>query len=273
MSWFGNKEPWMDPMNSFIADHRNQFKRFVDDICNVPVDELDQSSPSYVTPLSVFHRLHVDSREGFPSLPYLIDRTRDLAGLVNLWLDNVNAPANGEASDTPTLGPPSGDLARFHSLCLGLRQRTQTCTSRADTTEKIPSALSHKWVKVAEQMEVNPSKFWVRRGGSSTPRKSPGDSAESVEEMPFRMRTGSLPVAPAHVLSGEPGPSQENPFEHEKSYGRLQPIDTPHNERRASATTTSPSAQRTSPNEYLESPHSKRSFFSRKSKSSKVGCM
>lgn len=51
--------------------------------------------PAYATPLTILSRLSQSSREGFPSLPYLIDQPRAFASLVMMW-DNYsdNLPQN-----------------------------------------------------------------------------------------------------------------------------------------------------------------------------------
>ncbi len=97
----------MEPMNAFLTSSRESFKHFIDEICYVPPPVTGSSfsggaasSPtyppgvvsaethlSYTTPMTIMHRLPPTSREGFPSLPYLIDQARAFAELVQLWVD------------------------------------------------------------------------------------------------------------------------------------------------------------------------------------------
>ena len=118
MTTFGNKEPWMDPMNIFIGSSKSEFRNFIDQICSVPLKApIKALSPSYATPIQMLGRLPATSREGFPSLPYLIDSAQRFANLVSLWLDHH--PTNqfeNEEDHQP--------LREFHDACLEIQQRT-----------------------------------------------------------------------------------------------------------------------------------------------------
>ncbi|KAH0560012.1 hypothetical protein GP486_003465 [Trichoglossum hirsutum] len=147
MSSFGAKEPWMEPMNRFLTAHRQQFKEFIDTICSVS-PEHDISSmipPSYATPITILARLPPTSREGFPSLPYLIDHARAFAALVTLWLDCV---ARGSSHHTM-----SGDILRFHELCVGLQQRTKECLAKAEQADRPSGPSSFKQEELSDQPE------------------------------------------------------------------------------------------------------------------------
>ncbi|KAI9778425.1 MAG: hypothetical protein M1839_008071 [Geoglossum umbratile] len=150
MSSFGAKEPWMEPMNRFLTAHRQQFKEFIDTMCSVS-PELDVSSaipPSYATPITILARLPPTSREGFPSLPYLIDHARAFAELVTLWLD---CPARTDKHQIM-----DGDVLGFHELCVGLQQRTKECLAKAEQAERPSSNFSFKWEDLLEQLEDHP---------------------------------------------------------------------------------------------------------------------
>ena len=83
MSTFGAKEPWMEPMNRFLQSSRPEFKAFVDQICSVPSERPSQAVPaSFATPIQILGRLPPTSREGFPSLPFLIDSAKSFDFLV-----------------------------------------------------------------------------------------------------------------------------------------------------------------------------------------------
>ena len=92
----------MEPMNAFLTSHRQEFKSFVDELCSISADHRTSTiPPSYATPITILGRLPGTSREGFPSLPYLIDQARECAGLVDVWLDarkeiNPNVPMSEE---------------------------------------------------------------------------------------------------------------------------------------------------------------------------------
>lgn len=118
MTTFGNKEPWMDPMNIFIDSSKKEFRSFIDQICSVPLKAPTKAvSPSYTTPIQMLGRLPATSREGFPSLPYLIDSAQRFANLVSLWLDHFSA----DNFESRTVDQPLRD---FHDACLEIQKRS-----------------------------------------------------------------------------------------------------------------------------------------------------
>ncbi|CAI6342411.1 unnamed protein product [Periconia digitata] len=152
MSAFGTKEAWMEPMNAFLTTHRQEFKTYLDSICGISStsSSAPHIPPSYSTPLAILQRLPPTSREGFPSLPYLVDHARNFAALVDLWLDNTQSSAeNIRATD--------GDLLSFHKICVALRERTGDCLNRAERAERPSSSLSVKWEELVEQLQGSAS--------------------------------------------------------------------------------------------------------------------
>ena len=186
MTTFGSKEPWMSPMNTFLNNNRHTFKAFIDEVCGIRTDEPGDPIPtSYAAPIMIFQKLPTASREGFPSLPHLIDRARNLANLVDIWLEGLQEADkdSGTSHGAKLSNSLTGDLARFHDACLALRQRTRAAWHAADRSERMPSGLAHKWVATAERMEVAPEEFWgVEKAASSivTPDMSVGKSPGSV---------------------------------------------------------------------------------------------
>ena len=112
-------------MNVFLTTHRQEFKDFVDNICGISPDRATSAiPPSYATPITILGRLPSTSREGFPSLPYLIDQARECAGLVEIWLDPRHEVDRSFAW--------SDELKSFDALCEQLRQRTKNARSQAE---------------------------------------------------------------------------------------------------------------------------------------------
>lgn len=184
MASFGTKEPWMEPMNAFLVQHRESFKSFIDDVCYVPVPvststSFGPNSPtsptyppgvvsaeqhlSYTTPMTIMQRLPPSSREGFPSLPYLIDQARSFADLIHLWLEATSALSNKDDSAAlpgkthhdvlAAIEHSEGDLKEFHQLCEELNSRTQECLNRAERAERPDSAQSFQWEHVINQLQ------------------------------------------------------------------------------------------------------------------------
>ncbi|KAI9673067.1 MAG: hypothetical protein M1829_004381 [Trizodia sp. TS-e1964] len=146
MTSFGVKEPWMVRMNQFLTSNRQSFKEYIENICDIsPDSRLFAIPPSYATPITILARLPPTSREGFPSLPYLIDQPRTFSMLVNLWLEHST-----EARKSATL---EGDILTFHHLCVDLQQRAKDCLLKAEQAERPTSLLSLKWEEMIEQLE------------------------------------------------------------------------------------------------------------------------
>ncbi|PVH97023.1 hypothetical protein DM02DRAFT_534083 [Periconia macrospinosa] len=152
MSAFGTKEAWMEPMNAFLTTHRQEFKTYLDSICGISStsSSAPHIPPSYSTPLAILQRLPPTSREGFPSLPYLVDHARNFASLVDLWLDNTQSSAEN-------IRTTDGDLLNFHKICVSLRERTGDCLNRAERAERPSSSLSVKWEELVEQLQGSAS--------------------------------------------------------------------------------------------------------------------
>ncbi|KAL3491618.1 hypothetical protein BJX62DRAFT_121491 [Aspergillus germanicus] len=147
MTTFGSKEPWMEPMNKFLVSHRSEFREFVDSICAIPADRpAPIVTPSYATPIQILGRLPAPSREGFPSLPFLIDHARSFANLIRIWLEV--APAR-----LSTLEEVDPAVQKFHELAVRLQQRTKECLSRAEQAERPNGNLEIKWEELVDNLE------------------------------------------------------------------------------------------------------------------------
>jgi len=146
LSNFGQKEAWMEPMNRFLTGHRQGVKDFIDSICAVPAERNTFALPaSYSTPITILARLPLTSREGFPSLPYLIDHARNFAALVKLWLEATNQDMAPQGLE--------GDLLEFNQLCINLQRRTDDCLLKAESGDRNIDTLSLQWEEIVENLE------------------------------------------------------------------------------------------------------------------------
>ncbi|KAI1251196.1 hypothetical protein MGN70_008257 [Eutypa lata] len=126
LSSFGKKESWMEPMNKFLTVHRQPFKDFIDQLCSISGERHVIAVPaSYSTPTTILSRLTPLSREGSPSLPYLIDQARSYAALVKLWLEYHRT------KNTDVYGY-EGELAEFNEICVALQSRSDECLARIE---------------------------------------------------------------------------------------------------------------------------------------------
>jgi hypothetical protein len=134
-------------MNKFCQASRPEFKAFVDKICSVPSERPSQAvSASYATPIQILGRLPPTSREGFPSLPFLIDSAQSFASLISLWLQK--RPDGLEAKFETDHA-----LRRFHELCTEIQQRTKDCLSSAEPAERPTGGLAPQWERLLEERE------------------------------------------------------------------------------------------------------------------------
>lgn len=183
MATFGTKESWMEPMNSFLTQHRDSFKKFIEDICFVPqsTSSLAVIPPSYSTPNAIKNRLPITSREGFPSLPYLIDDSREYANLVDLWLQ---ASSSGKAATSEE--DPEGPLHKFHDQCTLLHARTQECLSRAERAEGPSSELDFRWEELIESLQGSSGlgTSTPEDTAASTPSETEADDDEPLDDLP-----------------------------------------------------------------------------------------
>ena len=115
----------MEPMNAFIASHRDEFKDYLDQICAISTDQSASRVPpaSYTAPIQIFSRLPRTSKEGFASLPYLVDQPRELAILVNSWVETTDGHRPTEQD--------GDELVAFDRMCYALRDRTRDTVNNA----------------------------------------------------------------------------------------------------------------------------------------------
>ncbi|MCJ1320743.1 hypothetical protein MMC15_006084 [Xylographa vitiligo] len=194
MTSFGSKEPWMEPMNTFLTTHRQDFKVFVDAVCGISSDRATSSiPPSYAAPITILSRLPATSREGFPSLPYLIDQAREFAVLVGMWI---------ETRDEKALEAASEEIRTFDYLCEELRLRTRDCLNQAEQAERPSGTLEVKWEELIEQMDRRtkvPASF-PSEGSTSSSTASPLTASSShgrASPLPSSPRLGrAAPLPP-----------------------------------------------------------------------------
>lgn len=193
----------MEPMNQFLNSHRQEFKEFVDAVCAISPDRSTSAiPPSYATPITILGRLPGTSREGFPSLPYLIDQARECAGLVNLWLDIRD--------DIETCNPMSEELKRFDALCEQSRQKTKDCLNLAEQAERPSGSMEPKWEELVEQM----ARTTKIRGASG--RFTPGTS---IRDGSLRTENSSTSSLGETFFDRKLG-SQDSPTYNERSSAR-----------------------------------------------------
>ncbi|OIW28957.1 hypothetical protein CONLIGDRAFT_563422, partial [Coniochaeta ligniaria NRRL 30616] len=200
LSTIGKKETWTQPMNHFINTQRQPLKDFIDEVCGIPMERNTVTVPaSYSTPITILGRLPPLSREGFPSLPYLIDHARNFAMLVKLWTD-ANPASSSTASDAVAAAGSStrvfdGDLLGFHSLCTAIQRHeiaaldqisNPLAPAEADRLSQLTDVFDRSsLLDVASASSYGSSTaVWTDHelaGGSSSTLRPPGSSGSEVD--------------------------------------------------------------------------------------------
>lgn len=137
----------MEPMNKFLTSAAPEFKTFIDKICDVNSSQATlPMEPQYATPTQIKNRLPPASREGLPSLPFLLDSTKLLSELTELW--TKYAPANlaeeKEIDDT---------VKQFHLMCTALQARAKECFSTAEQAERPEEKLEPRWQQALKEQQ------------------------------------------------------------------------------------------------------------------------
>ena len=123
----------MEPMNKFLSASKMEFRTFIDGVCAVPSKAPSKTvSPSYATPIQILGRLPVSSREGFPSLPFLIDSAQRFADLASLWIHHSAEVIIQDDEDDKA-------LLEFHELCQDISRKTNACLIANDLTRRSES--------------------------------------------------------------------------------------------------------------------------------------
>jgi len=182
LSNFGKREEWMEPMNRFLNVQRQSVRDYIDQVCSIPADRNANFVPAgYSTPVTILGRLSPTSKEGFPSLPYLIDDTRNLASLVKLWVDARPVDDKKEEGDQ--------ELLAFNDVCFALQQRADACLAKVETERASETATCATTEDVAESIEQASliESLSISYGGSSTAwndvyEPTPGSSGSEVND-------------------------------------------------------------------------------------------
>lgn len=178
----------MEPMNKFLLSNRSEFKQFVDAICAIPADRpMPIVSPSYATPIQILGRLPPTSREGFPSLPFLIDHARSFANLTDIWLE-------GASAKMAELDGVDVTVRRFHEMALALKNRTRDCLSQAEQAERPSGNLEVKWEELVDSMERSATFY----DESSSKPTTPGATNTTV---PAPLATETMMPGSASIAS------------------------------------------------------------------------
>ncbi|KAH7149172.1 hypothetical protein B0J13DRAFT_299207 [Dactylonectria estremocensis] len=182
LSTFGKREEWMEPMNRFLNVQRQSIRDYIDQVCGIPADRSANMIPAgYSTPVTILGRLSPTAKEGFPSLPYLIDDTRNFAGLVKLWVDAK--PIDDKKSEV------DDDLVQFNDFCFALQYRADACLAKVESYRVNDNAAYTPTEEVADALEQASmvDSLSVSYAGSSTAwndmyERPPGSSGSDIGE-------------------------------------------------------------------------------------------
>lgn len=195
----------MEPMNKFLVGHRSEFKEFVDSVCAIPADRpVPIVTPSYTTPIQILGRLPYTSREGFPSLPFLIDHARSFANLIRVWLEV--APERLEE-----LTELDVNLAKFQKEALRLQARTEECLTRAEQAERPSGSLEIKWEALVDSMERAVTFYDESSSKPSTPAPETSGSGAPSGHRNSIGYFGTRPPVPRRSTDHAPDAEDDTP--------------------------------------------------------------
>lgn len=134
-------------MNKFLATSTNEFKDFIDAICSVSSSQMASAKlePQYAAPNQIRGRLPPLSREGLPSLPFLLDHAKLLAQLVDLWVSHAPESIKDTTDDD--------SIQAFHSLCVSLDQRSKECLKAAEQAERPDDKSESTWQRMLSDQQ------------------------------------------------------------------------------------------------------------------------
>lgn len=183
LSTFGKREEWMEPMNRFLNAQRSRFRDYIDHVCDVPADRgVRTLHASYSTPVTILSRLGPTAREGFPSLPFLIDQSRNYASLVKLWVDLKPKPTD------PRKVAMEGDLLVFSNLCSTLQERADACLARHESHALVSTTdvATDELADILEQASLIESLSYSYGTAAvwNEPEHPPGSSGSEAPEEP-----------------------------------------------------------------------------------------
>lgn len=133
----------MEPMNRFLTAATPEFKAFIEEICSWNPSHGVHHEPQYQAATQVKQRLPLLSREGLPSLPFLLDPPKSLATLVDLWTEH--APSNIVETGV------DDSVKAFHEICTNLKQRVKDCMADAEMAQEPNSKLERQWQKMLNE--------------------------------------------------------------------------------------------------------------------------
>src|SRR5699024_2070961 len=102
------------------------------------------------------------SREGFPSLPFLLDHARSFASLIRIWLEAVPA----RLAELEEVDPV---LLKFNDTVVRLHQRTKDLLNTAEDAERPNGNLVDKWEELVDSTEQNATFYDENSSKPTTP--------------------------------------------------------------------------------------------------------
>ena len=169
MSGYGGKEKWILPMGTLSAEYEDQFTAFIDQICDTSGITGPRHPAQYSGPALVKSRLDALSQEGIPTLPFLIDEPRELAGLVKLWNRQLCPPLSANSLNHHSIDPAKlSDAARdFHFACVQVNTKmtelVETAVEREEEDFSENDVMEEEIVSGIADMSVHNNHFGSSR--------------------------------------------------------------------------------------------------------------
>lgn len=196
----------MEPMNKFLTTATPAFKKFIDRICSWDATQSVQHEAQYQAAFQVKTRLPPLSREGLPTLPFLLDAPKSMATLIDLWVDN--APSN--IIDTGI----DECVQNFHRTCLRIRKRTQECMAMAEGAQEPNTELEGQWQRMLSEQPRGRFVF------------NPFDSMMTDHDITALPQTPDVPQMPRYQPARRAGTEDYSPADRRPSNMAHRPMRT-----------------------------------------------
>ncbi|ORY89382.1 hypothetical protein BCR35DRAFT_300543 [Leucosporidium creatinivorum] len=220
---FGQKEPWMLPMNSFVQDNTSAFVDFIEHISRPAppsASRQEWTSPSaavYIAPYRLRSSLPPLVREGVPLVPHLIDLPRNLgllaAHIAKGVVEKGPPPLIEGRGDSPSIASSRGRSAKFTDLAEACIDVHEEARRRGGGLVPPLFATAREGKSRARAATVRTTNAWARKSTLGTPSAPPAAPSTPPRGSPLSEDVMHIraPSTPPNALGGTAAAGMRSP--------------------------------------------------------------